>query len=138
MKTTLHEHRDNNFYKKIQTPIPLLGQRINANALHKKLRLLLHKVFAPEEPLWKLAIKAGLSKKYADMHKTYARINKTFSESDIAILSIMANRALANSQYICENAVRGKFPSIEKVITPNYDWTSLRKRVLKAWPDLQA
>lgn len=138
IKLLLKEHRDPLLYKQILTPAPLHGQRINSNALHKKLRFMLHKVFAPDEPMWKLALKAKLSKRYEGLEKSYKTHSRSFTEGDIDILNIIASRALANTQYICENAVRGTFPSTQKLITPNYDWMMLQKRVLKAWPDLEA
>lgn len=138
IKRLLKEHRDPLVYKQILTPAPLHGQRINSNALHKKLRFMLHKVFAPDEPMWKLALKAKLSKRYEGLEKSYKTHSRSFTEGDIDILNIIASRALANTQYICENAVRGTFPSTQKLITPNYDWMMLQKRVLKAWPDLEA
>jgi hypothetical protein len=138
IKELLFEHRDKSINKETTSPAKFSGKRINLNALRKKLHLLHCKSHYPDEPLWELALKAGLSKRYLDLDLANKKRGKSFTQSDIDILNIIASRALANAQYICENAVRGTFPSIQKVITPNYDWKVLKKRVLKAWPKLES
>lgn len=137
IKQLLAEHRVKGVNRETTSPATYAGTRINLNALRKKLHLLHCKMYYPDEPPWKLALRAGISKTYENMQKTYIKNKTDFSQSDIEILNVIASRALANAQYICENAVRGNFPSMQKVITPNYDWKSLKKRLLKAWPKLE-
>ena len=137
IKKLLAEHRDRSINKESTSPATFNGKRINLNALRKKLHLLHCKINYPDEPLWELALRAGISKKYEDLRRAYKKRNKDFTENDIDILNVIASRALANAQYICENAVRGKFPSMQKVMTPKYDWKLLKKRIRKAWPQLK-
>jgi hypothetical protein len=137
IKQLLLEHRDKKVNKESTSPATFSGTRINLNALRKKLHLLHCKIYYPDEPPWQLALRAGISKRYEDLQKNNSARNRSFSESDIEILNVIASRALANAQYICENAVRGDFPSMQKVITPNYDWNNLKKRLLKAWPKFE-
>jgi hypothetical protein len=137
IKQLLLEHRDKKVNKESTSPATFSGTRINLNALRKKLHLLHCKIHYPDEQLWELALRAGISKKYEHLRATYEKRKTQFSSSDIDILSVIASRALTDAQYICENAVRGVFPSMQKVITPSYDWKSIKKRLLKAWPNFQ-
>lgn len=137
IKELLSEHRDKNINNGTTSPATFSGKRINLNALRKKLHLLHCKTCYPDVPHWELALKAGISKKYERLGIANKKNKREFTQADKDILNIIASRALANAQYICENAVRGTFPSMQKVITPNYDWKMLEKRILKAWPDLE-
>ena len=136
IKDLLAIHRNKRINKETTSPARFSGERINLNALRKKLHLLHCKTYYPEMPLWELALKAEISKRYSDLDLVNKKRGKSFTQSDIDILNIIASRALSNAQYICENAVRGNFPSMQKVMTPNYDWRMLKKRILKAWPKM--
>ena len=129
--------REKGINKETMSPARFSGERINLNALRRKLHLLHCKIYFPELPLWELALKAGISKRYQDLNAVNKKHGKSFTQDDIDILNIIVSRALANAQYICENAVRDKFPSMEKVLTPKYDWKLLKSRVRKAWPNLE-
>lgn len=137
IKELLFEHREKGINRETMSPARFSGERINLNALRRKLHLLHCKIYFPELPLWELALKAGISKRYQDLNAVNKKHGKSFTQDDIDILNIIVSRALANAQYICENAVRDKFPSMEKVLTPKYDWKLLKSRVRKAWPNLE-
>lgn len=137
IKRLLYEHREKGINRETMSQARFSGERINLNALRRKLHLLHCKIYFPELPLWELALKSGISKRYQDLNAVNKMHGKSFRQDDIDILNIIASRALANAQYICENAVRDKFPSMEKVLTPKYDWKMLKSRVRKAWPNLE-
>lgn len=115
---------------------PLVGKRVHYDATMKKLLLLIHKSFHPDEPLWKLGLRARVSERYNKLAKEDLS-GKHLSKDDKDILSATTSRALTHAQYIAENAARGLFPLHKKIITPAFDYAVLKARILKAWPDLE-
>lgn len=114
---------------------PLIGKRVHYEATLKKLHLLMHKSLRPHEPLWKLGLRARISDRYNKLAKDdLSGVN--LSKDDKDILSATTSRALAQAQYVAENAARGLFPLHKKIITPVFDYDEIEKRIFKAWPDL--
>ena len=116
---------------------PLVGKRVHYDASLKKLHLLIYKTLKPEEPLWKLGLRARISERYNKLAKEDLS-GKHLSQDDKEILSSTCSRALKQAQYISENAARGLFPLHKKIITPVFDYDQMRFRLLNAWPNLKA
>jgi len=89
----------------------------------------------PNEPLWMLGLRARVSDRYNKLAKEDLS-GSHLGKSDKDILSATTSRALTHAQFIAENAARGLFPLHKKIITPEFDYAAIKKRILKAWPDL--
>lgn len=116
--------------------VTFLGKRLHFEPLYAKLRLLLYKIFYPDEQLWKLGIRARISKTYVRLFNSPQSKGK-LSSIEKERLSIITSRALSNAKLIAENAARGVFPSTKAVYMPKYDWCELRKRLTDRWPSLK-
>ncbi|HQU07411.1 MAG: hypothetical protein B7X47_05325 [Ferrovum sp. 34-44-207] len=135
IKQWMREYSLPNANRQYVSAKPLIGKRVHYEATLKKLHLLMHKTLRPHEPLWKLGLRARVSDRYNKLaHKDLS--GDKLSKDDKDILSATTSRTLKQAQYIAENAARGLFPLHKRIITPEFDYEELKKRLLKAWPDL--
>lgn len=114
---------------------PLAGQRERPNALIRKFKALICKAFHPEMPLWQIGLLANISPLHESRYvvKGLTESERNTMRPEIATLT---SRAIRQGLYIAEHAAMDKFPVLEKISLPNYDWNEVKNRLKILYPFL--
>lgn len=94
------------------------------------LRLVYMKAAKPNDELWRVATRAGIS-------HTHGKLDPLAQKKDLKsaqsrrMLTIMASRLLHDTLVISENAARGTFPCIKPVVSINFNYKKLRGQLSK-------
>ena len=104
----------------------LLGERQQLVPLASKLRLLWSKANDPSLELWRLGVKAKLSKSYSRFDTARKKLTDDMRDETPKIASATSH-ALVDAIHIMENAARGRFPCTDKIMSPNINYSIMRK-----------
>lgn len=104
----------------------LLGKRMRLDALTSKLRLLWKKAREPNLELWRLGVDAKLGEAYKILDSSKKQLNNHMREQT-PIVASATRHALSDAIAIMENAARGRFPSTEKAVVSNVDFSSIKE-----------
>ena len=114
---------------------PLVSKRRRLGPLVMKLKLLMLRSLHPDRPLWWIGLTGGVSKTYTTMLSFEDNTNEKIQDYRQR-LGILTSRALMNAEYIAEHAARDVFPLNKPIITPVFDYSVIRERIVNAWPSL--
>lgn len=104
----------------------LEGKRFHHDAIEAKLRLLWLRATQPELSLWRLGVKAGISKRYGNLDTSVIKLKMNMIDQTTTLASL-TSRALTSATLIMENAARGVFPSQAPISNLDMDFSSLRQ-----------
>ena len=104
----------------------LLGERQQLVPLASKLRLLWSKANDPNLELWRLGVKAKLSKSYIRFDASQKKLTDKMRDKTPEVASATSH-ALVDAIHIMENAARGRFPCTDKITLPTIDYSIMSK-----------
>ena len=86
-------------------------------------------------PLWQIGLLANISPLHESRYvvKGLTESERSTMRPEIATLT---SRAIRQGLYIAEHAAMDKFPVLEKISLPNYDWNEVKNRLKILYPFL--